>query len=61
VCSQRSTAKTSIARQGLVRHVSAATDVHQNNRGTAGDGDLCSVRPEDVMGGHEVDSALIQS
>jgi hypothetical protein len=34
---------------------------HENHRRTAGDGDLYSVRPEVIKGGHVIDSALIQS
>jgi hypothetical protein len=49
--SQRSTAETSIARQRLAKHVSAATKKH-NNRGTAGGGDLYSVLPVVIKGGH---------
>jgi hypothetical protein len=36
-------------------HVSVATDVHENNRGTVGNGDLYSVPPEVTKGGHVVD------
>jgi hypothetical protein len=50
VCSQRSTTETSIARQRLARHFSAATDGHENDRGTVGDGDLYSVRPQVIKG-----------
>jgi hypothetical protein len=35
-------------------------DGHENNRGTVGDGDFCSVRPEVIKGGHVIDSALIE-
>jgi hypothetical protein len=37
-----------------LKHVSAATDGHENNRGDVGDGDLYSVRPEVIKSGHAV-------
>jgi hypothetical protein len=58
VCSQRSTSETSIDKQRFSRHVSAATDGHENNRESVGDGDLYSVRPGVIKGGHEIDSAV---
>jgi hypothetical protein len=42
-------------------HVSAATDGHENNRETIAGGDLYSVRPGVIKGGHVIDSVVIQS
>jgi hypothetical protein len=66
VCRQTSTAETSIARQRLARHVSAATNKRCyeinirfrskewacNSSGTDGGGDLYSVLPEVIKVGH---------
>jgi hypothetical protein len=42
-------------------HVSAATDRHENIRETVGDGDLYSVSPGVIKGGHVIDPALSDS
>jgi hypothetical protein len=31
-------------------------DWHENNRGTAGDGDLCLIHPKVIKGGQVIDS-----
>jgi hypothetical protein len=36
-------------------------DGHENNRGTVVDGDLYSVSPEGIKGGHVIDLALSDS
>jgi hypothetical protein len=51
----------SIAIQWFTRHVSTATDAHENNRRTAGDRDLYSVLPGVIKDGHIIDSALSDS
>jgi hypothetical protein len=53
VCSQKSTAEISIARQRLARH--------ENNRETVENGNLYSVRPVVIKGGHVINPALSDS